>query len=81
MFFFSVVTISHKSKDNKALLIVYLGLNKTGVNYQRYMYGYMQMFSKVGGMAVALHKVFIIIVLVVCHHKFKSKLIGIINTK
>ena len=39
------------------------------------------MLSNIGGLFVGLHKVFAIIVLVVCQLKFNSKLIAIINSK
>ena len=39
------------------------------------------MLSKVGGLFVGLHKGFILIVTILCHFKFNSKLIAIINSK
>ena len=70
-----------KDRDNLNLLVTYIGIQSQCIRYQRFVYGYLQMLSKVGGLFVGLHKVFVVIVMVVCHVKFNSKLIAIINSK
>lgn len=39
------------------------------------------MLSKVGGLFVGLHKVFVVAVLIVCHVKLNSKLIAIMISR
>ena len=60
------------------MFLVYIGAQSTGIYYQRFVYGWMDLLSKAGGLIKGLDKTFMIVCLVLGQAAVNSKLVDMI---
>jgi len=53
-------------EKNMPMFIVYLGITKSGMNFERIEYGMMQLISNAGGFINAIHKSIMAVIYFVC---------------
>jgi len=67
-----------KEKGNKPLFVIYIGIEQVGTYYQRYVFGFMDLVAKAGGLVNSLNKWFTLLCAIFCTVTAKSKMIKMI---
>jgi len=60
------------------MFLVYMGAQPIGLYYQRFVYGFMDLLSKAGGLLNGLHKGLLILSIVLCKITADTKLVSMI---
>ena len=66
---------SDAKDSDRPLMVAYIGLGEHGIRYQRFVSGWMNLLSDVGGLMLSLNNIMIVLVSVLCTIKQNSKLI------
>ena len=73
-------SMCHVKEGTNPFFIIYFGVKETGLFYQRFVYGYMDLLSKAGGLLAGLYRGFIIVAFLLCQISVNSQLVRMIFT-